>query len=172
MNPIIDTGLPIIPDQGLGGIELRRNIEDYDRVLSEVLGDLDWGLNFPFHAAYTLRSYSIEISVDIRNGTVSRIAALDGYHGTLFGKIGVGMSVSEALELAPDFYYDEMETIFFSEIHDGVFLDIGADAPLDMVPSLAIEAIWVYAPEFEVPKSPPDGRVRWDVDGRPLRLGK
>jgi len=171
---LVDISAPIIPNEGLGGIELRKGIGDYPHLVNLdtwLSGEMELDMFGPFRVCYDLPRFGFQIDVDPRNALITYIKAYAGYAGTLFGQIGVGTLVSEALKLAPDLYWDEMDSILYSEIHDGVFLGIGGDAPLEKIPSLPIEAIWVYVPKPNEPKTPPKTHVRWDAEGRPYRLG-
>ena len=144
-SSIVDTNLPIVPGKGLGGIELRRNIGDYDRLLQCFPADMEWQLDFPYYAFYTLPC-SIGIGVDIRNGMVSRITALAGYRGMLEGKIHVGMRFHEAYALDPQLYYDESLHEVRSRSVPGVaLLPPDSDTDPKGLPSQPIVGISIFA---------------------------
>ena len=86
--------------------------------------------------------------MDVRNGKVFRITASQGYRGTLFGAITIGMKVSEAATSEPLLFYDEAEELIRCKGIEGLSIDIPAiDPALELVPDMVISAISVYASE-------------------------
>ena len=76
------------------------------------------------------------------------LSACNGYRGSLFGKIFVGMKVKDALEAEPRLYYDEAEEMILCMGCEGLSLDISEiDPPIDIVSEMTISAINVYAVE-------------------------
>jgi hypothetical protein len=151
----IDIGAPIIPGVGLGGVELRTHIFDYDDLLFHARSgsqELEATIVGQYEARYTFRQAGISISVDVRNGKVFKITAYQGYQGTLFGEIRVGMRVQEALDRFPCLYYDEAFALVLCRTEKGVAVDVSEeDAPAERVPFLTIDAINVIAPEAFTP---------------------
>jgi hypothetical protein len=152
----IDISLPIVPNHGLGGMELGKNIGEYQLILNGKAAYLfsqfhseDYRLD-GFNAWYTFQEFSMQIGVDVRTGKIFQIRAMKGYLGSLFGKIHIGMKAQEAFELVPALYYDEMDEAIYYRSHDeGVALEFApeeTDPRLDQVPSLTIEGISVFAP--------------------------
>jgi hypothetical protein len=152
----IDISLPIVPNHGLGGMELGKNIGEYQLILNGKAvyfftrcHSEDYRLD-GFNAWYTLRGFCMQVGVDVGTGKIFQIRATRGYLGSLFGKIHIGMKAQEAFELVPALYYDEMdEAIYYRSYEEGVALEFApeeTDPLLDQVPSLTIEAISVFAP--------------------------
>jgi hypothetical protein len=149
MKPDIEA--PIVPDYGLGGFVLRNRIAKSQELLTG-LGVLKKGsfrLVSPFEARYILDNGEIEIAVDTRNGKIFKLSAHPGYRGTLFEHIRVGMPVWQVLKIEPRIYYSEAEGAFFCRGVEGLTLDVpDSDAPPDIVPSMIISAISVFAVEI------------------------
>jgi hypothetical protein len=152
----IDISLPIVPNHGLGGMEVRKNIGEYQLIWN---GKAVWLFSFlhredyrldGFNAWYRFPHFSMHVGVDVRTGKIFQIRATRGYLGSLFGKIHIGMKAQEAFELVPALYYDEMDEAIYYRSHDeGVALEFApeeTDPRLDQVPSLTIEGISVFAP--------------------------
>jgi hypothetical protein len=144
---------PILPNQALGGIELRTSLLDiqdmllaqYVRLVS-VLDHTWYGMYHLFEARYHIGPVSI--AVDVRNGKIFKLIAHEGYQGKLFGTIAVGMRVQDALDLEPRLYFDEAEGLILCQGVDGVVIDVDEDDPDPaMVPSKFIHAISVEATE-------------------------
>ena len=150
-----DISLPIVPNHGLGGMELGRNIGEYQLILNGKAVYLftrchseDYRLD-GFNAWYTFREFCMQIGVDVRTGKIFQIRATRGYLGSLFGKIQIGMKAQEAFELVPALYYDEMDEAIYCRGQEGVALEFApeeTDPLVDQVPSLTIEAISVFSP--------------------------
>jgi hypothetical protein len=142
---------PIVPNQGLSGIALRARMADLRELLEATyirnLPRSDWyELASPWEARYRLGP--VEIAVDVRNGKVFKVTARSGYVGKLFGKIGVGMPVGEAMKLEPRLYYDEAEEIVLVRGCPGITIDVPEiDPDPALVPSYPIHAISAMAPE-------------------------
>lgn len=148
--PKIDVTAPITPNEGLGGLLLRTRIVDVqDRFL--VLGTTKSGtfkLSAPFDARYVLGKGEVTVAVDIRNGKIFMLSAGDGYKGSLWGKIFVGMVVKDAMEIEPKLYYDEAEGMILCKGRPGISIDVSkTDPPPEIVPEMIITYINVYAEE-------------------------
>lgn len=143
----------ILPNVALGGCQLRISLKE---VQSDLIGlglyrPGRYRLRDPFEAIYEVSEYSIGITVDVRNGKIFRICALEGYEGKLFSNIYAGQSVSEAMKMDDRIFYHEPEGVLYFKDCPGVLLDIGDDPPAEIVPQLSIVAICVFAPEVFTP---------------------
>jgi hypothetical protein len=150
--PLLRNDAPIVPDWGLGGLTLRTRMLDVQ--------DLFYGLGLyskgsyrlvtPFEARYRLEEHRIEIAIDVRNGKIFKLMAIEGYSGLLFGGVAVGMLVREATDLVPDLYYSEADEGILCRGVAGLFIDISeTDPPPELVPSLSITSISVEVRELE-----------------------
>jgi hypothetical protein len=143
---------PIVPDKGLGGIELRTRLIDIQELFVG-LGDRLPGstcLVNTFEARYRFGSGEIEVGVDVRNGKVFKLTAGDGYEGMLLGRVFVGMKAGDAMELLPDLFYSEAEEGLLLRGRPGVFIEVADnDPPPALVPSLRIATISVYIHELD-----------------------
>ena len=143
----LDLDAPIVPDEGLGGLTLRRPFREVARELAELLGPREPVT--PTEARYRLGRGEVELAVDVRNGRVFKLIARHGYGGTLFGAIRVGMTVRDAIRLEPRLDYDEAEGALVCRGVDGLQIDLDdPDPPPDLVPDLTIDAISVFAREI------------------------
>lgn len=147
LNPTAD----IVPNQGLGGLTLRINIQEIDHLLTDLLlrgREGFFHLASVFEARYKFEDYGIEVAVDVRNGKIFKLIARPGYGGKLFSKIKTGMRVKDAMNLEPRLYYDEAEEKVLCKDVSGVTIDIREINPNpEAVPSLNIYTISVYAEE-------------------------
>lgn len=161
----VDFNAPIIPGNSIGGIRLRDNIT----VLEKVIWDGFWqGAENPveyrtrglFGVTYTLGS--IDIDVDVHNGTIFRIWARSGYLGTFDG-IRPGMVMREALVLHPTITYNAAEQYFEIAGH-GVRFDCveedWADPPEAARLDLPIISIVVVAEELEAVFENTNGKTK------------
>lgn len=142
---------PIIPDHGLGGLELRANIWELNNFLSAfgVWEKRAFDLVSPYVAEYRLADGIIALNVDVRNGRIAKMSAFDGYQGYLFGTVKVGMKVSNACRLDSRLYYDEAEGLILCSGIEGVALalvEVDPD-PLHVLES-NIHSITVFAHEI------------------------
>jgi len=151
----IDIRLPIVPNHGLGGFEVGKNIGQYDLIWEGKEVDIFSGFHpedyrlSNFDAWYTFRREHVQVGVDVMTGRIFQIRAMKGYLGSLFGKIQIGMKAQEALELVPGLYYDENDEVIYCRGQEGVALEFAPeeiDPPVALVPSLTIEAISVFSP--------------------------
>lgn len=147
---------PIIPGDRLGGFVLRTRVAEIQTLIYRIhwiqQRESKWyDLAKPFDARY--RIGPVELCVDIRNGKIFQLNAFEGYIGTLFGSISVGMLVSEAMALERRLYYDEVEERLQVQEVSGVSLEVPeVDPDPQLVPSLPIRAISVFAEEaFNAP---------------------
>jgi hypothetical protein len=90
----------------------------------------------------------VELGVDIRDGLVFALRALEGYEGVLESSLRVGMSGAEALKVSDRLEYDP-EGGFSVAGEPGVFLLLGAGPDLDPDEVLEgrISEIWVFDPD-------------------------
>jgi hypothetical protein len=149
MNTELNLDAEIIPNQSLGGLTLRTKLIDIQNIVHPwAQSKGSYHLSRPFEALYRPGNGEIEIGVDVRNGKVFRLTAREGYRGNLFGKVTVGMKVSEAMQLEPRLFYDEADWLIRCKGADGLSIDISEiDPPPELVPGLVISAISVYALE-------------------------
>lgn len=114
----LDVYAPIIPFEGLGGIKLYSTREELKELLeqkgtaSKIIFD-EW-------IQYDIQD-SIELLFHLKNDKLFRITTLDDYKGKLFGKIGVGITEKELLEVESSFVYDDFEEVWVSD--KGVFVE-------------------------------------------------
>lgn len=149
-KPVVHLEAPIVPDEGLGGLELRTKIGDVQELFMG-LGLYQSGsceLVPPFEARYSLGKGEVQVGVDVRNGKIFKIIAGSGYQGSLFGKIFIGMEVGEAMTREPCLHYSESEEAVLYKGCPGVTLDVPEiDPSPETVPAMRISAISVYATE-------------------------
>ena len=91
---------------------------------------------------------SVEIAVDVRDGIVFALSALEGYQGRLFDKVHVGMSFAEARAEEPRLHYDSLRSETKVEGLEGleVFLDDNDPEP-DYLDETTIKEICVFLPD-------------------------
>lgn len=152
--PFCDVHAPIVPNRGLGGIDLRtpiRHLNDYIPLLGVAL-DGSFFLRHPFEAVYSVCENSIQICVDVRNGKIFKLTALAGYGGKLVPGLTVGMTVREAMKVDHFVYYNESLEVLQIRNRIGISMDLPVvDPPVEKVQDLAISAISVYAEECFTP---------------------
>jgi len=150
----LDLNEPISPDVGLGGLRLRTSLIFIQKSITHALVSRTgrYEMVDAFEARYYVAEGAVAIGVDIRNGKVFRLSAMRGYTGVLFGRVAVGMRVSEAFALVPNLYHNEaLGLIKCRDPHQGdadiagLAIDVGVDDPVPrLVPSMSIHAISVY----------------------------
>jgi hypothetical protein len=91
---------------------------------------------------------SVEIAVDVRDGIVFALSALEGYQGRLFDKIHVGMTFAEAREQDSRLHYDFLRDEAGIEGIEGleVVLDDSDPGP-EYLDETRIREICVFLPE-------------------------
>lgn len=144
----LDLDAEIVPNQSLGGLQLRTNIGDLSQSILSLINanEASFELAYPFEARYKLAKGALEIAVDVQNGKIYKLVAGKGYKGRLFKGISVGMSVADAMATEPRLYYSETEEGILCRGVEGVFIDIPEiDPPAELVPTLTISAISVFA---------------------------
>ena len=112
----IDIYAPIIPYEGLGGIKLYSTREELKDILEMdgVTKDKEpWGGAIQYYI-----EYKISLIFCVANDKLYKIAALEGYKGKAFGKVGIGMTEKELVEAEPSFIYDDFEEIWIT--HKGI----------------------------------------------------
>jgi hypothetical protein len=147
----LDIYADIIPNQGLGGLQLRIPVRAIQELLDSlgVLREGSYQLVAPFEARYRLAGGAVEVAVDIRNGKVFKLIAHAGYKGALFGRVTVGMRVRDAIAVEPRLYYNPAEEFICCEGVSGLAIDLPVIDPLPReVPELIISSIAVYASEI------------------------
>jgi hypothetical protein len=148
----LDPAADIVPNVGLGGLTLRTNLRDIQDLPQFVpmWSGTRYELVSAFDARYSLLGGVVTVCVDVRNGKIFQLIAGTNYEGRLFGQIYIGMSAAEALALDPRLYYDETEGSIRCRDVPGVVLDIPeTDPPPELVPSMHISEISVYAAETD-----------------------
>jgi len=161
MNTQISIDAEIVPNESLGGLTIRAKLTDIQELITQrwvqevsqkpaEQKEAAFQMQGPFVARYLLEDRAIEVFVDVRNGKIFQLTAKSGYQGTLFGVIRVGMSVSEAMTLEPRLYYDEGQELIMCKGVNGLAIDIpDTDPPPELVPTMNIFAISVYADEID-----------------------
>lgn len=119
---LLDISAPIVPFEGFGEIKLYSTRDELHELLeketveSEIINN-DW-------IRYDIQN-SVELFFHLKNNKLFRITTLDNYQGKLFGKIGVGTTERELLEVEPSFVYDDFEEVWESE--KGIFIETDAE---------------------------------------------
>ncbi len=142
---------PIIPNQSLGGFELRTRLIDIQNQIAVLGGTMigNYNLATPFGACYLVGDKLMEIGVDVRNGKIYNITAHLGYRGRLLDKISIGMKVKEVSDLLLSIYYDDRTDTLQSNEYPGLAMNVGeTDPPLHLLPDMKITSISVYANEI------------------------
>ena len=111
-NPIVQIDAPIIPEQGLGGLDfdyLNKNLEKFKK--GKNIETLEFGdyLECKIEGAVTLY-------MDKKNSKVFKISTEARYGGTLFEKIKVNMPIKRELDWINDhFKYNEKENLYYGK---------------------------------------------------------
>lgn len=109
---------PIVPWEGMGGIKLYSNINEFYSMIEE------YGKQPKLLGKYLIM-YEIDNLIDLwfnlLNGKLFKITATSNYTGVLFNKIRVGMHIDDVLKLDPSFIYDDFEEVYCSS--KGVYLE-------------------------------------------------
>ena len=147
----LDLYADILPGKGLGGIAVGKNITEYSALLFQL--DLVGALHFSQTGIYSVRygfsDFPIEINVDIRNGNIYKISALNGYLGK-FRHIGIGTEISVLLNANLKFYYDACDEAFYSRDIRGISIEAAEDDPdFDDIAKMNVKYISVYSLEQE-----------------------
>jgi hypothetical protein len=150
-GPHLRHDAPIVPNVGLGGLELRRPIAEIAPLLNRLPGRYtrkDWvEVDPPWEIRYLLGA--VMVAADVRTGMIFKLSALEGYTGLLFDEISVGMTVRDAQRLEPQLYYDEGRELLLVRDTPGVSLDVPEiDPDPAEVPAMRISAISVFAAEI------------------------
>ncbi|WP_044642479.1 hypothetical protein [Risungbinella massiliensis] len=152
---ILDLEAPIIPGQSLGGFTLKTHIKEYydtidtfphfksGRTRKGHTGlDNYYSMPLPNLIKYNFKDTLI-LTFNVLNGKLESIFAYENYQGLLFGKIGIGMKIDDAMRLDERIYYDEEEDGFGIQGVDGIAIS----PMLDRRKKLIIEGIGVYIKE-------------------------
>lgn len=132
----LDITAPIIPFEGLGGIKLYSTKEELRDILS--LDGVESKIFYNAWIEYDIQN-SVELLFHLKNDKLFKLRTLDDYKGKLFGKIGVGTTELEMLEIEPSFVYDDFEEVWESD--KGIIVE--TDAATNRV-----RWISVYIPEI------------------------
>ena len=133
----------IIPAKSLGGIRLKDNIKNYSSLINKynLNGKLKFFQTNIYSCRYIFTDIPIEINVDITSGEIYKISALEGYQGK------IGMPINDILNSNLGFYYDECEEAFFSNIIEGIVLEVSEDdPPFEEAIKMNIKYISVFDP--------------------------
>ncbi len=140
---MINIRAEIIPAIGLGGILLGESLVKYETWLRS--GFVKYQQDSLFSVKYLLPEYPIEIGVNIRDGNIYRISALNGYLGK-YNNLGIGMPVKQ---IGCDFTYDDCDEGFINKGIPGLIIEPDIDDPLpDELEKARIGVITVYDPKF------------------------
>lgn len=132
----LDITAPIIPFEGLGGIKLYSTKEELRDILS--LDGVESKIFYNAWIEYDIQN-SVELLFHLKNDKLFKLRTLDDYKGKLFGKIGVGTTELEMLEIEPSFVYNDFEEVWESD--KGIIVE--TDAATNRV-----RWISVYIPEI------------------------
>lgn len=140
---MIDIRAEIKPAIGLGGILLGEPLIKYEVLLKNRF--VKYRQDSLFSVKYSLPEYPIEIGVNVRNGNIYRISALDGYLG-FYNNLSVGMPVKK---IDSKFIYDDCDEGFINKDVQGIIIEPDIDDPLpDELEDARIGVISVYDPQF------------------------
>lgn len=147
---ILDLEAPIIPDRSLGGFTLRTHIKEYYDTInkfpnfkSERTGyGKFYSMPLPYIIEYNFKN-TLHLTFNVLNGKLESIYAYENYQGLLYGKIGIGMKIDDAIKLDERIYFDEEEDCFGIQGEDGIVIN----AMLDRRKNLIIEGFGVYIKE-------------------------
>jgi hypothetical protein len=151
----LNLNAPIVPNKSMGGFDLQQHISHYVQDIKafsnrdkDTLQDMSSVLIGQFAINYTFENQII-LRFDIITGKLSLISALKGYKGKLFGNIGIGSTISEALKIESRLYYDEIDEGYYIEGVDGIgiFLD-NSYADHNMMPDNKIIEISIFVKEM------------------------
>jgi hypothetical protein len=151
-EPQLQCDAPIVPNQSLGGLQLRKPIVAIEPLLQrlpERYTRRDWAVvDPPWEIRYLLGC--VVVAADVRTGRIFKLIAVDGYEGLLFDKIRVGMRIHDAQKLELRLYYDEDSELLLVRDTPGVALDVPeVDPDPATVPGMPISAISVFVSELE-----------------------
>jgi hypothetical protein len=93
---------------------------------------------------------AVEVCVDIRDGTVFALHALEGYKGQLFDKVRTGMTGGEAMKAEPRFelHWDGLRVEGIDGLRVGLsFSGAEADLEPEQAEVATVNEIWVYDPK-------------------------
>lgn len=139
---VLDINAPIIPYDGFGEIKLYSTRDELKDVL--LLKDVEIVILNEKWIRYDIQN-CIELFFYLVNNKLFRITTLDNYKGKLFGKIGVGTTEEDLLNMEPSFIYDEFEEVW--ESSKGVFIEM--DAETNKVKWISIFIPELNSDEFE-----------------------
>lgn len=116
-----DLKAEIIPNRSLGGIILRTPLKillnDIERTYL-LPKEFDYEIPNPGLVVYTFNN-GITIDADIRAGKVRQIGSGINYDNDYYG-VRVGMKVSDAMNVLPELYYDEAESVIYCKGVEGI----------------------------------------------------
>lgn len=154
----IDINQDILPSFGLGGLLIGMHVEDIQHLFEWDL-KVRGGGNFLLQnltVRYFLAKRTIGVDVDVRNGIIFRISALEGYKGLLMDKVSVEMNTGKAISLMPSLKYYEAENILTSKAVSGFCIELADDYSPEEVERFPIHAISVFQG---------DNAIQAEIDG-------
>ncbi|SDZ27033.1 hypothetical protein [Thermoactinomyces sp. DSM 45892] len=123
---IVDLQAPIIPGKSIGGFQLRENIQVYEEII----------LNFPSLKPSISEYTPLLVEYEIKDTLVlifnikwelRHIIAYPNYKGTLFGKIRMGMEISEVMQIDNRFTFDDFDEVYYIPELQGLVIDTTLD---------------------------------------------
>jgi hypothetical protein len=146
---------PIVPGKSMGGFNLREHIVRYIDIIEEfglISDEINrrncrpeyWRMGGPLCIIYEIEN-TLQLTFNVCNGKLMRILGMWNYKGLLFEKIGIGMSIEEAMKLEPRIYYDDDEEEYYIEGVKGIVISTTRDKNLKEI----IDRIGVYIEELD-----------------------
>jgi len=131
-----DLCAPIVPGVSLGGFRLGEHIANHTKLILKTWKDDQRYMRVinPMEVRYTFPG-SVAVGVDLLTGRIFKLSARDAYHGSLLGKITVGMPCKQAKENVPKLYFDETHSLLRIPDEEGVCLEVAEEDPLE-------ETVW------------------------------
>jgi len=145
VRKVLDLKAPIVPAESLAGLRIGANIGEYEDVIRAATDWDDqqgnpvqgrqWVRAWGFQISYRLPQLwyeqpkgqgqplgvdAVEVTVDVRSGEITRLSALEGYKGSLLGKINVGTTYGEVRSVLKDLAWSGMVVAEASESTPGV----------------------------------------------------
>ena len=136
-----DKNAPIIPAKQLGMFAIGARLPT--PILSEFIPDA--GNDKTYSKWYRVTDNTMRLLVDGRNGKIGQLVALDGYTGTLFDEIRVGMRVDDAMKRVSSLYYKQ-DALYCRGI-DGLMLELSdTDIAITQIAQATISTITIFHP--------------------------
>jgi hypothetical protein len=142
---------PIVPGKSMGEFRLREHIVRYIDIIEEYGFISDkmngrncyfeyWKMGGPFCILYEIEN-TLQLTFNVCNGKLMKILGMWNYKGLLFEKIGIGMSIEEAMKLELRIYYDDDEEEYYIEGVKGIVIATTRDKNLTEI----VDRIGVYS---------------------------